>query len=96
MSSSSVLLTPSLWLVNTILPHLLFMDSSKGALSGGMAYPGVMTMTVIELINKNRWVVMAMSHSKDKPVEHGKLHSALIGLVQRLQQERCPNLDVHV
>jgi len=49
---------------------------------------------VVELINKNRWVVVAMSHSKDRPVEHAKLRSALIGLVRHLQQERCPNLDV--
>ena len=49
---------------------------------------------VVELINKNRWVVVAMSHSNDRPREHAKLRSALIGLVHSLQKERCPNLDV--
>ena len=50
--------------------------------------------TVVELINKNRWVVVAMLHSKDRPVEHAKLFSVLKNLVLHLQQERCPNLNV--
>ena len=49
---------------------------------------------VVELINNNRWVVVAMSSSKDRPVEHAKLRSALIGLVHQLQQEHCSNLDL--
>ena len=51
--------------------------------------------TVVELINRNQSVVVAMSSiNKDSSVEHAKLRSALIGLVHRLQQEHCPNLDV--
>ena len=50
--------------------------------------------TVVKLINKNRWVLVAMSCSKDRPVEHAKLRSALIGLVRKLHQERCPSVEV--
>ena len=50
--------------------------------------------TVIELIDKNRWVLVAMSCSEDRPVEFGKLRSELISLVHCLQQERCQSLEV--
>ena len=50
--------------------------------------------TVVELIDKNRWVLVAMSCSKDRPVEHAKLRSELIGLVRNLHQERCSTLTV--
>ena len=51
--------------------------------------------TVVEVIDRNRWVLVAMSCSEDRPVEHAKLRSALISLVHRLQQERCSSLEVH-
>ena len=50
--------------------------------------------TVVELIDKNRWVLVAMSCSKDRPVEHAKLRSALISLVHGLHQKQCPSLKV--
>ena len=50
--------------------------------------------TVVELIDKNRWVLVAMSCSKDRPVEHAKLRSELISLVRSLHQERCSTLTV--
>ena len=50
--------------------------------------------TVVELIDKNRWVVVAMSCSEDRPVEFAKLRSELIGMVHCLQQERCQTLNV--
>ena len=50
--------------------------------------------TVVELIDKNRWVLVAMSCSQDRPVEHAKLRSALISLVRNLHQERCPSLEM--
>ena len=50
--------------------------------------------TVVELIDKNRCVLVAMSSSEDRPVEHAKLRSELIIMIRNLQQERCPNLKV--
>ena len=50
--------------------------------------------TVVELIDRNRWVLVAMSCSEDRPVEHAKLRSALISLVRQLQQERYSSLEV--
>ena len=50
--------------------------------------------TVVEVIDRNRWVLVAMSCSEDRPVEHAKLRSALISLVRRLQQEHCSSLKV--
>ena len=50
--------------------------------------------TVVELIDKNRWVLVAMSCSKDRPVEFAKLRSKLISLVCHLQQEHCQSLKV--
>ena len=50
--------------------------------------------TVIELIDKNRWVLVAMSCSEDRPVEFAKLLSELISLVCQLRQERCQSLEV--
>ena len=50
--------------------------------------------TVVEFIDKNRWVLLAMSCSEDRPVEHAKLRSALISLIRCLQQKFCPSLEV--
>ena len=50
--------------------------------------------TLIELLDKNRWVLVAMSCSKDRPMEHAKLRSSLISLVHRLHQEHCPQVEV--
>ena len=50
--------------------------------------------TVVELIDKNRWVLVAMSCSKDRPVEHAKLRSELISLVCNLHQEQCSTVTV--
>ena len=51
--------------------------------------------TVVELISKNRWVLVAMSCDQDRPIKHAKLRSALITLVGCLHQERCPNVEVY-
>ena len=50
--------------------------------------------TVVELISKNRWVLVAMSCSEDRAVEHAKLHSTLISLVRHLHQEHFRRLKV--
>ena len=50
--------------------------------------------TLIELLDNNRWVLVAMSCSKDRPMEHAKLRSSLISLVHRLHQEHCPRVEV--
>ena len=50
--------------------------------------------TVIELIDKNRWVIVAMSCNEDRPVQFAKLRSELISLVRHLQGERCQSLEV--
>ena len=50
---------------------------------------------VVELLDNNRWVMVAMSCDKDSPVKHAKLRSSLISLVRHLQQERCSNLNVY-
>ena len=50
--------------------------------------------TVVEVIDRNRWVLVAMSCSEDRPVEHAKLRCELISLVHQLQQEHCSSLDV--
>ena len=50
--------------------------------------------TLIELLDNNRWVLVAMSCSKDRPMEHAKLRSSLISLVHRLHQEHCPQVEV--
>ena len=50
--------------------------------------------TVVELIDKNRCVLVAMSSSEDRPVEHAKLRSKLISMIRHLQQNRCKNLKV--
>ena len=49
---------------------------------------------IVELIDKNRCVLVAMSSSKDRPVEHAKLRSELISMIRHLQQNRCKNLKV--
>ena len=51
--------------------------------------------TLIELLDNNRRVLVAMSYSKDRPMEHAKLRSSLIGLVHRLHQEHCPSVEVY-
>ena len=50
--------------------------------------------TFIELLDNNRWVLVAMSCSKDRPMEHAKLRSSLISLVHHLHQEHCPRVEV--
>ena len=47
--------------------------------------------TVIELLDNNRQVLMAMSC---RPVECGKLRSSLIGLIRHLQQVHCPSVEI--
>ena len=51
--------------------------------------------TLIELLDNNRRVLVAMSSSKDRPMEHAKLRSSLINLVHRLHQEHCPSVEVY-
>ena len=51
--------------------------------------------TLIELLENNRWVLVAMSCSRDRPMEHAKLRSSLISLVHHLHQEHCPCLRVY-
>ena len=50
--------------------------------------------TVIELLENNRSVLVAMSCDDTTPVEHAKLRSSLIALVLRLQQQYCPHISV--
>ena len=50
--------------------------------------------TVVELIDYNRRVVVAMSHKTDsRQVEYTKHRSAVIRLVLDLQQQLCPNVE---
>ena len=49
--------------------------------------------TVIELLDNNRCVLVAMSCDDTSPVEHAELRSSLIGLVRHLQQQYCPHLN---
>ena len=50
--------------------------------------------TVVELVDDNRRVVVAMSHKTDsRPVECSKHCSAVIRLVLDLQQQLCPNVE---
>ena len=51
--------------------------------------------TMVELINNNRWVVMAMSYNDKCPVMFAKLRGSLITLVRHLQQEHCAVVKVH-
>ena len=50
---------------------------------------------VVELISKNRCVLVAMSCDQNRPIEHARLRSALITLVRSLHKDRCPNLEVY-
>ena len=50
--------------------------------------------TVIELLDNNRCVLVAMSCDDTSPVEDAKLRSSLIALVRRLLQQYCPRLNV--
>ena len=50
--------------------------------------------TVIELLDNNRWVLVAMSCDDSTPIEHAELRSSLIALVRHLQQQYCPRLNV--
>ena len=52
------------------------------------------TTTVIELLDNNRCVLVAMSYDDTSPVEDAKLRSSLIALVRYLQQQYCPCLNV--
>ena len=57
--------------------------------------------TVIELLDNNRFVLVAMSCNDSTlindlaPIQHAELRSSLIGLVRRVQQQYCPHLNVH-
>ena len=51
--------------------------------------------TLIELLDNNRRVLVAMSCCKDRPMEHAKLRSSLISLVHCLHQEHCPSVEVY-
>ena len=51
-------------------------------------------ITVVELLNNNRWVLVATSYSEEIPVKFAKLRSSLIRLVRNLRHEHCPNLEV--
>ena len=51
-------------------------------------------VTVIELIDKNRCVLVAMSCDDTSPVKHAELRSSVIGLVRHFQQQYCPHLNV--
>ena len=53
------------------------------------------TCTVIELLDNNRCVLVAMSCDDTTPVEHAQLRSSLIGLVRHLQQQYCCHLNVN-
>ena len=50
--------------------------------------------TVIELLDNNRCVLVAMSCNDSTPIEHAELRSSLIGLVRHLQQQYCHRLNV--
>ena len=50
--------------------------------------------TVIELLDNNRCVLVAMSCNDSTPIEHAELRSSLIGLVRHFQQQYCPRLNV--
>ena len=49
---------------------------------------------MIELLDNNRQVLVAMSCNTRRPVECGKLRSSLIGLIRHLQQVHCPSVEV--
>ena len=51
--------------------------------------------TLIELLDNNRRVLVAMSCSKDRPMEHAELRSSLISLIHCLHQEHCPSVEVY-
>ena len=55
-------------------------------------YDGITTM--IELVDNNRCVLVAMSCDDTTPVENAELRSSLVGLVRYLQQQYCPCLNV--
>ena len=50
--------------------------------------------TVVELLDNNRQVLVAMSCNTRRPVECGKLRSSLISLIRHLQQVHCPSVEV--
>ena len=50
--------------------------------------------TVIELLDNNRCVLVALSYGDTSPVEDAKLRSSLIALVRHLLQQYCPCLNV--
>ena len=50
--------------------------------------------TVIELLDNNRCVLVAMSCDDSTLIEHAELRSSLIALVHHLQQQYCPRLNV--
>ena len=50
--------------------------------------------TVIELLDNNRQVLVAMSCNSKRPVECGKLRSSVIGIIRHLQQVHCASVEV--
>ena len=52
------------------------------------------SMTVIELFDMNRGVLVAMSCDDASPVDRVELHTSLISLVHLLQQQYCPRVSV--
>ena len=50
--------------------------------------------TVLELVDNNRCVLVAMSCNDTSPIEHAELRSSLIALVCQLKQHHCPRLNV--
>ena len=49
--------------------------------------------TVVEVIQQNHWVVVAMSHNKDRLLEYIQHRSAVIKLVLALQKLLAPDMD---
>ena len=89
-------LTSFLWSVKLL--HVLSVVFSAYVKSGKMVSSGEISnniKTVIELLDKNRCVLVAMSCDvQGAPIEHAELRSSLIGLVRHLQQQHCPRLNV--
>ena len=57
----------------------------------GIFWKNLNIITVIELLEENQSVLVAMS---DNTVEHADLRNSLIGHVRHLQQQYCPRINV--
>ena len=82
---------------NTNLPSLCGLQRRCNVWKNGISWTNSDNIaTLIELLdNTHRWVLVAMSCSKDRPMEHAKLRSSLISLIHRLHQEHCPSVEVY-